>query len=128
MPHRAFTWFILPSLAAMVLFIALPILSAAIQSLYVEHDQVLIETENCSPFKCETTLTVDVEATNALNEDQPLGKFNGFGTYSNRNHLAVKEVKTLWSESEGIGSFLSSVFALPFYKALTFTYLHPCCQ
>ena len=121
MPHRAFTWFILPSLAAMLLFIALPIFSAAVQSLYIEHDQVLIETETCSPFKCETTLTVDVEATNALKEAEPLGKFNGFGTYANRNHLATSEVKTLWAERDTVGSFLSSVFALPFYKALTFT-------
>lgn len=121
MPHRAFTWFVLPSVAAMIVFIALPILSAAIQSFYVEHDQVLIETENCTPFKCETTLSVDVEATNALNEDQPLGKFNGLGTYTNRNHLAVVEIGELWSARADLGSFLSDVFALPFYKALAFT-------
>ena len=50
MPHKTFLAFIFPSLAAMLLFIALPIVSVAIQSLYVEHQQVLVETENCQPF------------------------------------------------------------------------------
>ena len=42
MPHRTFLWFILPSLSAMILFIALPIVSVVIQSLHVEHEQVLV--------------------------------------------------------------------------------------
>ena len=46
MPHKTFFWFILPSLVAMLLFIALPIVSVAIQSLYIEHEQVLVEVEN----------------------------------------------------------------------------------
>ncbi|MFL2823269.1 MAG: sugar ABC transporter permease, partial [Paracoccaceae bacterium] len=35
MKHRTFMWFIFPSLTAMVLFIALPIVSALIQSFFV---------------------------------------------------------------------------------------------
>lgn len=124
MPHKTFTWFILPSFAAMLLFIALPIVSAAIQSLYVEHDQVLIETENCTPFKCVKTVSVDVEATRVLNDQQPLGKFNGLGTYTNRNHLATNEIRTAWKESGSIGEFLKIIVALPFYKALTFTLVY----
>jgi ABC-type sugar transport system permease subunit len=42
MKHRTFFWFILPALSAMVLFIALPIVSVFIQSLFVQHEQVLI--------------------------------------------------------------------------------------
>ena len=44
----------LPSLFVMLLFIALPIVSVAYQSLFVEHEQVLIKVENCGPFGCTT--------------------------------------------------------------------------
>ncbi|MFT5161175.1 MAG: ABC-type sugar transport system permease subunit, partial [Paracoccaceae bacterium] len=37
MKNRTFFWFILPSLLAMTLFIALPIISVFIQSLYIQH-------------------------------------------------------------------------------------------
>jgi ABC-type sugar transport system permease subunit len=50
MAHRTFFWFILPSLAAMLLFIALPLVSVAVQSLHIEHEQVLKVTKNCGPF------------------------------------------------------------------------------
>ena len=121
MPHRTFFWFILPTLTAMLLFIALPIASVFVQSLFVEHEQVFVVTENCGPFGCEKLTTLDVEATAKLAEEQPLGEFNGFGTYTNRNHLAFAEVSKAWSESEGIRSFFSRIYNLPFYKALAFT-------
>jgi len=124
MPHRTFFWFILPSLAAMILFIALPIVSVAIQSLFVEHEQVMVEVENCTPFKCETTMAVDQEATAALREERPLGRFNGFGTYANRNHLAFAEVGAAWSESETWGGFRTDLLNLPFYRALVFTLVY----
>ena len=66
MPTRTFLWFVMPTLTAMILFIALPIVSVFIQSLHVEHEQVLITTESCGPFGCEETTTVDQEATEAL--------------------------------------------------------------
>ena len=50
MPHKTFFAFILPSLIAMVLFIALPIVSVVVQSFYVEHGRILVEVENCQPF------------------------------------------------------------------------------
>ena len=121
MPHRAFIWFILPSFAAMILFIALPIVSVAVQSLFVEHSQVMREVENCGPFKCETVLQVDTEATAKLNEEAPLGRFNGFGTYTNRAHLAIDELKVIWAETESFGEMIGKVYNLPFYKALFFT-------
>ena len=52
MRHRTFLWFILPSLAAMILFIALPIVSVAVQSLFIKHEQVIVISENCGPFGC----------------------------------------------------------------------------
>ena len=121
MPHRAFTWFILPSLVAMLLFIALPVVSVAIQSFFVEHEQVLIEVENCTPFKCETSVSIDIEATAQLNEERPLGRFNGLGTYINRNHIALSELSVAWEESKSWSEFVDFVLNLPFYKALAFT-------
>lgn len=121
MPHRTFLWFIMPSLAAMLLFIALPILSVAIQSLFVEHEQVLKEVENCGPFKCETVLQVDTEASAVLREEAPLGRFNGLGTYTNRGHLAFAEVGEIWAATDTLGAFISGVYNLPLYKALFFT-------
>ena len=121
MKHRAFFWFIMPSLAAMILFIALPIFSVGVQSLFVEHPQVMVESENCDPFGCTTTRSVDPEATAALYDAQPLGKFNGLGTYTNRNHLAFDEIGAAWEASETWGQFAASIFNLPFYKALIFT-------
>ena len=55
MKHRTFFWFILPTLSAMILFIALPIVSVFIQSLYVQHEQVLVVSESCGPFGCTET-------------------------------------------------------------------------
>ncbi|MEM9348773.1 MAG: sugar ABC transporter permease [Pseudomonadota bacterium] len=121
MPHRTFFWFILPTLSAMILFIALPIVSVAIQSLYVEHEQVLVVSESCGPFGCTETTKVDLAATEALREAQPLGQFNGLGTYLNRAHLATAEIGEAWRSSETIGGFIGAVFDLPFYKALAFT-------
>ena len=121
MKHRTFFWFILPSLAAMVLFIALPIVSVAVQSLFVEHEQIMKEVENCGPFKCETVLQVDNEATAAMRAEAPLGRFNGLGTYTNRKHLAFDQVGLAWAETTSVGAFLSALMNLPFYKALFFT-------
>jgi len=121
MRHRAFFWFILPSLTAMILLIALPIVSVFVQSLYVEHEQILKVTKNCTPFGCKEEPTVDFEATQALTKEAPLGKFNGFNTYANRSHLAFYEVKTAWRTADGLQSFFSNLMNLPFYKALAFT-------
>ena len=52
----------------MVLFIALPIVSVIVQSLFVQHDQVMVEVENCGPFKCETIVQADPDATAVLRE------------------------------------------------------------
>ena len=122
MRHRTFVWFILPSLAAMILFIALPLVSVVVQSLFIEHEQVLVQSEVCDPFRgCKTSVTVDAEATRKLREAAPLGRFNGLGTYVDRNHLATDEVSAAWASSSGPGDFLSRLMNLPFYKALAFT-------
>lgn len=121
MPHKTFFAFILPSIIAMVLFIALPIVSVVVQSFYVEHERVLAEVETCGPFGCTTQVRVDAQATAQLQEEQPLGRFNGLGTYLNRNHLAVAEVGAILAENTGLGDILNRIYNLPFYKALSFT-------
>ncbi|MGR3805751.1 carbohydrate ABC transporter permease [Marinibacterium profundimaris] len=124
MRHRDFTAFILPSALAMLLFIALPIVSVAVQSLFVEHEQVLVTVENCGPFGCQEETKVDPDATAALKEAEPLGRFNGLGTYLNRAHLAVTEVGEILSDNDGIGDVISRIYNLPFYKALSFTLVY----
>jgi len=121
-PHRTFLMFILPSLVAMLLFIALPIVSVAVQSFYVEHDKVLVKVENCQPFGgCTTETRVDTEATEKLKAEQPLGKFNGLATYTNRSHLAVAEIGEIFRANTGLADIASRIYNLPFYRALVFT-------
>ncbi|MDD9715751.1 sugar ABC transporter permease [Dinoroseobacter sp. PD6] len=121
MKHRTFFWFMLPSGIAMLLFIALPIVSVFVQSLFVENEKVLVEVVTSGPFGTTTQVVVDEAATAALNAANPLGQFNGFGTYINRNHLAFAEVAEFWRSSDSLGAFARQVYGLPFYKALTFT-------
>ncbi|EYD77207.1 binding protein-protein-dependent transport system inner membrane component [Rubellimicrobium mesophilum DSM 19309] len=122
MPHSTFLRFMGPSLIAMLLFIALPIVSIVVQSLYVEHPQVLITSETCQPFGgCTTTTTVDASATAQLREDEPLGQFNGLGTYFDRNHLAFREIREILRTADGVGDVVSRIYNLPLYKALAFT-------
>ncbi|CZF80720.1 Lactose transport system permease protein LacF [Grimontia celer] len=121
MPHRTFLKFMWPSLLVMFLLIALPIVSVFVQSLYVEHEQIVLETENCGPFGCKTTVAVDREATDKLREEEPLGRFNGMDTYTNRSHLAFQELGEAWDASSSMGDFVDRMMNLPFYKALVFT-------
>jgi multiple sugar transport system permease protein len=121
MKHRTFFWFMLPSGAAMLLFIALPILSVLVQSLFVENEKVLIEVTTSGPFGTTTQVVVDEAATRALNDARPLGQFAGLATYTNRNHLALAEIAEFWRSSDNLRAFAGQVYGLPFYKALTFT-------
>lgn len=121
MPHRTFIWFILPSLLAMLLFIAAPLVSVVIQSLHIEHEQVVITVENCGPFGCTEETMVDNEATAALRAEAPLGRFNGLSTYFDRGHLATQEFAAAWAEADGIADFTNRLMNLPFYRALGFT-------
>lgn len=121
MSHRKFLWFILPSLLAMFVFIAMPLVSVVFQSLYIEHEQVMRVTKNCGPFGCKEEVSVDYEATQKLRDQNPMGQFNGLGTYFDRDHLATSEVAAAWKSSSSLGEFSSKLYNLPFYRALTFT-------
>lgn len=121
MKHKTFFWFVLPSGILMLLFIALPIVSVVTQSLYSQHDQVLVTVENCGPFGCTQSTQVDQEATRILKETEPLGKWAGLGIYTDRNHLAFGEVAAAWVNADGLPDFGRSLMNLPFYKAMAFT-------
>ena len=121
MPNKTFFWFFLPTGLAMILFIGLPIISTGVQSLYAKHDQIVKEVKKCDPFGCTVSIIVDQEKTSKLIEEKPLGKFNGFGTYIDRNHLAIDEISKFWDETDSFDEFTDQVSNLPFYKALIFT-------
>jgi multiple sugar transport system permease protein len=121
MPNKTFFWFFLPTGLAMILFIGLPIISTGVQSLYSKHDQIVKEVKKCDPFGCTVSIQVDQEETSKLREEKPLGKFNGFGTYIDRNHLAIDEISKFWNETDSFDEFTDQVSNLPFYKALIFT-------
>ena len=119
MPNKTFFWFFLPTGLAMVLFIGLPIISTGVQSFYAQHDQVVKEVKKCDPFGCTVSIVVDNEKTTKIREAKPLGKFNGFGTYVDRNHLATEEIKKFWNETETFGEFIDQVTNPVSYTHLT---------
>ncbi len=121
MKHRTFFWFFLPTGLAMLLFIAAPIVSVVTQSVFAPHEPVLITVENCTPFRCTEEVTIDQEATRALREAQPLGRFVGLSIYLDRGHLAVAEVAEAWRSTDSLGAFVSELGDLPFYRAIGFT-------
>jgi ABC-type sugar transport system permease subunit len=121
MPHRTFIAFVLPSILAMLVFIALPIVSAVVQSLFIEHRKVLVIVDNCDPFGCKKEQHIDNAATEKLQRERPLGQFNGINTYLNSNHLAADEIAAAWTAEKTLGGFAKTVAALPFYHALFFT-------
>ena len=105
----------------MLLFIALPIVSVVMQSLYTPHEQVIIEVENCDIFGCKKSTMVDQDATRTLRDEKPLGRFVGTAVYTNRSHLATSEIATAWKNSANLSEFSSELMNLPFYRALAFT-------
>ena len=122
MRHSTFFWFFLPTAAAMLLFIAFPILSVVMQSIYAPHSAVLIEVETCTPLVgCTMETTVDQEATAALRASEPLGRFVGLGIFFDRGHLAVSEVAGMWRDTATWSGFVEGLSNLPFYRAMAFT-------
>jgi len=105
----------------MLLFIALPLVSIVLQSVYTPHEQVIKVVENCGPFGCKESTTVDQEATEEIRKAEPLGRFSGLNIYFDRGHLASKEIATAWQTKTSIGGFFNRLGNLPFYRAMAFT-------
>jgi len=121
MKHRTFFWFFLPTALAMLLFIALPIISVVLQSVRAPHAAVLEVVENCGPFGCKQETQIDQDATAALREAEPLGQFVGMQIFLDRGHLAVSEIAEAWSTTTSMREFAKRVGNLPLYRALGFT-------
>jgi ABC-type sugar transport system permease subunit len=121
MKHKTFFWFVLPSSLAMLLFIFFPLISIIVQSVYVDHDQVIVTVENCGPFGCTQSTMIDQEATAAQSQGSPFGQFAGAAIYLDRGHLAVDEVGTAWETADNWRDFGSQMLNLPFYSAMAFT-------
>ncbi|MGI3185460.1 carbohydrate ABC transporter permease [Nioella aestuarii] len=121
MKHRTFFWFFLPTGLAMLLFIAAPIVSVVMQSVFAPLEPVLVTVETCTPFSCVEETTIDQAATRELREERPLGRFVGLDIYLNRGHLATAEVAEAWRSSDSFGAFFSELGDLPFYRAMGFT-------
>ena len=77
MKHRTFIAFFAPTGLAMLLFIAFPIVSVVVQSIHAPHEAVLKVVETCTPFNCTEETSIDQDATAALREAEPLGRFVG---------------------------------------------------
>lgn len=105
----------------MLIFIAAPIVSVVVQSMFAPHEAVLVTVENCGPFGCTEETTIDQEATRALRDAEPLGRFIGLDIYFDRGHLAISEVSEAWSASTTMGEFFGKLSNLPFYRAMAFT-------
>ena len=122
MRHSTFFWFVLPTASAMVLFIAFPIISVLLQSVHAPHPAVLVEVETCTPLVgCTVETTMDQDATKAIREAEPLGRFIGLEIFFDRGHLAVKEVRDIIKNSNSFNEVFSKLSNLPFYRALAFT-------
>ena len=116
-----FFWFIFPTGCAMILFIALPIVSVIIQSLFVQHEQVLVVSENCDPFGCTQSTKIDLEATESPVPDRRWGSSTASAPTSTAPISRLLKSADAWARAEGFGEFWNEVSNLPFYRALTFT-------
>lgn len=121
MPHKTFLFFITPSLAAMLVFIALPMVSIAYQSLFMEPRKSVITVEACDPFGCRMESRVDTDALDKSRLLAPGGRFNGLHTYFNSSHLASADIARIWRHSTSVTAAARQVFELPMYRALAFT-------
>ena len=106
----------------MLLFIALPIVSVAYQSLFVEHEQVVTTVESCGPFGCTTETRVDAAAMAELRERAADGPVQ----LARHLHQRLATSPSTRSPRSGATARASAprstaMMNLPLYKALTFT-------
>ena len=111
----------------MILFIALPIGSIVMQSMFVERERVVKIVENCGPFGCTQTTQIDLESSAGGAGRGTFGQFAGLSNYFNRNHLAAAEISEAVSNAQVWSDFVRALFNLPFYKALAFTLTYTVC-
>jgi multiple sugar transport system permease protein len=108
----------------MILLIALPLVGVTYQSMFREHQKPLKEVQNCTvdfmtnTQKCVTSVSVDLEK---LKEQKGIGEFVGLKLYGGYQLFAFEAIGKEWEKRKSLGQFISRVFNLPLYNALTFT-------
>ena len=106
----------------MVFFIALPLVSVVVQSVFAPHLAVLVEVESCTPLLgCTVETKIDQDATAEISEAAPLGRFIGLDIFLDRGNLATTEAAQAWSASQSWNEYLTKIVNLPFYRAMAFT-------
>ena len=120
MKARTFLAFVAPSLAMMLVFIALPLVSVFVQSFYTTQGVFeQVKTETCTPGFLKQTCVEEVKTNPVLGPDgrpQTKTTFVGLDTY--RTLLKPETVSAAFSAA---GGGLQEVLNLEFYKALRFT-------
>ena len=106
----------------MILFIALPIVSVFIQSLHIEHEQVILVSESCDPFGCTETTSVDTERRRRSCEGStPSAASTALAPTSTGPISRLQRSERPGARTDTVGAFFSRILNLPFYKALAFT-------
>lgn len=120
MKTKTFIAFIGPSLALMLLFIALPLISVFLQSFYVTqqvYEEVSVET--CTPGFVEQTCVQETKTRPVLGENgKPLTEIRFVGLDTYRSLLRPDAVASAFAEG---GRGLKALLNIDFYKALRFT-------
>ena len=108
MPHRTFLWFVLPSVATMVLFILVPLVNVAYQSFFSPPPPIENVVEVCTT----NFLTQARSCTESITFEDAEGPniFRGLDFICGHSVLACSAV------ADG-----ADIWNLPFYKALSFT-------
>jgi multiple sugar transport system permease protein len=117
---RTFLAFVAPSVALMILFIAVPLVTVLIQSFYVTQPLFKsVAVESCTPGFPDpicTTTTRNVPETDAAGRPLTQRIFVGLDTY--RTLLAPDAVRAAFAPG---GGGVSTLLGIDFYKALRFT-------
>jgi multiple sugar transport system permease protein len=119
MRTRTFAWFVAPSLAMMLLFIALPLVLAFVQSFYVTRNVFeRVTIQSCTPGFLGQTCVEETRTRPKLDAGgKPVTETVFVGLESYRALLRPDLVAKAWREGR-----LAAAFAdIDFYKALRFT-------
>jgi multiple sugar transport system permease protein len=117
MKTRPFLMFVLPSVIMMVVFIAGPLITVAVQSFQLRQNVFeTVEQESCTPLAgCTTTLVTRP----IIDENgQPLSTTQWVGL---RNYTALLEPDSVRAAFSDAGRGLRDLFDIDFYGALRFT-------
>jgi multiple sugar transport system permease protein len=120
MKRKTFTWFVAPSVALMLIFIALPLVSVFIQSVYQTRTQFeLTSVENCTPGFPAPVCTTEARSRPKLGPDgKPLTRTEFVGLDAYRNVLGTEALQAAFAAG---GGGWRDVLKIDFWKALRFT-------